>query len=651
MKYPHLFSPIQLGDTLFRNRIFGAPTGYQLLTAEGYPTDATVAYYSRKARGGAASVAIGECVVDSHFSTEGMKHIPLDDEGARLALCRLTDGITRYGAVAVAELQHAGMYAAPQDGKTAYGPVDIANLHGGMAADSDACVRAMTEEQIEEAIEAFANAAAFAKRCGFGMVMVHGGHGWLLSQFMSPLINTRTDRWGGSLENRMRLPIEVCKRIKAKCGNGYPVEFRMSVTEANPDGYGVDDGVEMAVALDGHVDLIHCSTGNHEVRDAFVVTHPSMFMEDGANSYLAARVKVRNVKTPVASVGAFTEPALMERKIAAGEVDVIDVARQLLADPDMPIKARTGRDEDITKCIRCFACFSNLINAGQFCCALNPETGIEGDIAALPPIKTTKRVLIAGGGIAGMQAALTAARRGHDVVLCEKSDALGGVLLCEEDVSFKKNLSDYLALQAKRVSNAKIDVRLNTPVTPELAAELAPDVIIAALGARPSIPPISGIENTTLAEDVYRDASSVGKRVAILGGGLVGTELALYLADFGAEVTLIEMQPMLTNGGNILHGLALDLQLRQKCVNILLSTRVAAIEDGAVRCEAADGESVTVECDSVVNALGQRPLRAEAEALRFLAPEFHLIGDGLEPKNIRAATRAAYFTAMNIGAN
>ncbi|MDR0446305.1 MAG: NAD(P)/FAD-dependent oxidoreductase [Oscillospiraceae bacterium] len=652
-KYPHLFSPIKLGGTIFRNRIFGAPTGYQDLTYDRFPTPGATAYYARKAMGGAASVAVGECVVDSRSGKGGINHVPLDNPEALASLSALANGISRYGAVAVAELQHAGMYAQESQkmGNRVYGPVDIDNLHGEVVhSDGEATrVYAMTEEIIEDTIEAYANAAAFAKRCGFGMVLIHGGHGWLISQFLSPFINTRKDKWGGSAENRARFAIAVCDRIREKCGRGFPIEFRMSGTEANRDGYDLDEGIKIAKALDGHVDLIHVSAGNHEVRDAFVVTHPSMFLPDGANSYLAAEIK-KHVKTPVATVGAFTEPELMEELIASGRVDVVELARQLIADPDLPIKARDGRESDITRCMRCFTCFSNLISNRQFCCALNPEIGTELIVPDLAPVKTKKTVLIAGGGVGGMQAALTASRRGHHVILCEKSDTLGGALRCEKDVPFKDKLSLYLDLQAKRVAESDIDLRLSTPVTPELVKKLAPDTIIAALGATPVKPPITGIDggNVFGAEYIYQNADKAGKSAVILGGGLVGTELAIYLAEQGRKVTILEMLPELSDGGNQLHGIALDVKLRELGITVSLSTKALEIKAGGVEAE-RDGQRVFFDADAVIYAVGQKPRSEEADALRLLAPEFHQLGDCLAPKNIRAATEAAYFAAANIG--
>jgi 2,4-dienoyl-CoA reductase-like NADH-dependent reductase (Old Yellow Enzyme family) len=652
-KYPHLFEPIKLGGTLFRNRIFGAPTGYQDLTAESFPTPGAAAYYGRKAMGGAASVAVGECVVDSRSGKGGVNHVPLDNPEALASLSALAGGISRYGAVAVAELQHAGMYAqeSQKAGGRVYGPVDIDGLRGEVVHSGGEATRvhAMTEEIIEETIEAYADAALFAKRCGFGMVLIHGGHGWLISQFLSPFINTRRDKWGGSDENRARFAVAVCDRIRRKCGRGYPIEFRMSGTESNKDGYGLDEGIKIAKALDGHVDLIHVSAGNHEVRDAFVVTHPSMFLPDGANSYLAAEIK-KHVKTPVATVGAFTEPGLMEELIASGKADVVELARQLLADPDLPAKARDGREDEITRCMRCFTCFSNLISNRQFCCALNPETGAELAVAGIPPAKSKKTVLVAGGGPGGMQAALTAAERGHRVILCEKSAKLGGALRCEKDVPFKDKLSLYLDQQARRVGEAGIDLRLGTPVTPSLARELSPDVLVAALGAEPVKPGIPGIggRNVFGAEEIYAEPGKAGKRVAIIGGGLVGTELAIYLSCQGREASVLEMLPELPDGGNQLHGLALDVKLRELGIPVSLSTKALNITEGGVEAERG-GERVFFEADTVIYAVGQKPRAEEAGALRFCAPEFIQLGDCLAPKNIRAATEAAYFAACNIG--
>ena len=649
-KYPHLFDPIRIGGTWFRNRIFASPTGHNDLTAEGYAKPNVIAYFERKAIGGVASITIGEGIVDSKRGKSGGAHTVLDDPMAAHSLHSLTDAVNRHGAIASVELQHAGMYAnrgtafALKGGTTnglAYGPVEceIDGRH----------ILPMTDEILAETIETFAKAALFAKQCGFGMVTIHGGHGWLISQFVSPLVNTRTDKWGGSPENRCRLPVAIADAIHKACGRNFPVEIRISGSECYAGGYGIEEGVEIAKQLDGHVDLIHVSAGSHEVKEVFTVTHPSMFLEDGVNVKYAAEIK-KHVKTPVATVGALSDPALMEEIIASGKADVVQLARGLFAEPDLPNKARAGRDDEIKKCMRCLSCFSSLLTTGQFYCAINPETSRELDCRYEEPVREKKTVLIAGGGIAGMQAALTCASRGHNVILCEKNARLGGTLRCEEKVPFKKKLDEYIEYQIRAIGKAAVDVRLNTEVTRELADSIAPDVIIAALGARPVVPKIKGIDgkNVLGAEEAYVKPEKVGQRVAILGGGLVGAELGIFLAQQGRKVTIIEMLDHLNDGGNFMHMIGLELELERCGIGINLNTKAMEIGDKGVLCEGPDGQKL-FEADTVIYAVGQRPLYEEASALRTCAPAFYQIGDCNVPKNITAATSAAYTISKDIG--
>jgi 2,4-dienoyl-CoA reductase-like NADH-dependent reductase (Old Yellow Enzyme family)/thioredoxin reductase len=644
IKYPNLFSPIRLGDTVFRNRIFGAPTGAQDLSPDGFPVPDTCSYYERKAMGGAATVTVGECMVDSKRGMGGAHHFILDDPMCLAPMSALANAISRHGAVASVELQHAGMFARSSHAKGAplYGPVACINSYGLE-------VEEMPAEVIKETIECYGDAAVRAKQCGFGMVMIHGGHGWLLSQFISSKINTRRDEWGGSLENRMRFPLAVIENIRKKAGRSFPIEFRISGSECNPGGYDIDEGIQIAKMLDGKVDLIHVSAGNHEVPEAFVITHPTMFLPDGVNVKYAAEIK-KHVKTPVATVGALADPELMEEILASGKADVVEMARGLIADPDLPHKARTGRTDEINTCMRCLACFSNLINTGHFCCAINPVIGHETELRLEIPAAEKKKVLIVGGGVGGMQAALTASQRGHKVILCEKTGRLGGVLRCEEKVPFKRKLEEYLDRQALMISRAPIDVRLNTEVTPSFARETGADVIIAAIGAVPIKPDLPGIdgENVTGAIDAYLNPEKTGKRVVVLGGGLVGVELGIFLSGLGRKVTIIEMLPELNFGENFLHGKGLGYQIIENGIETALSAKAVEITKKGVLAESPD-KTVLYEADTVIYAVGQRPLWEEADALRFCAPEFHQIGDCLVPKHIQAATSAAFHIVRDIG--
>jgi 2,4-dienoyl-CoA reductase-like NADH-dependent reductase (Old Yellow Enzyme family)/thioredoxin reductase len=674
-RYPHLFSPIRLGNTLFRNRCFAAPVGYEYLSSRNYPIDETIAFYERKAVGGAATVNIGSAAPDSKRGVIGLSNLYLDDPTSLPPIYRLASAISRHGAVAAIELAHFGAnsYICAARGNQIYGAVDGPNALGQL-------VPAMPEEVIEETIEAFARAAAYAKFCGFGLVTIHAGHGWLLNQFMDPKVNNRTDRWGGSLENRCRFAIAIIDRIKQTCGRGFPVDIRISGSACYEGGYDIDEGIAIAKQLDGKADMIHVSAGSHEVAEVFTVTHPSMFLPDGVNVTYAAEIK-KHVKTPVATVGALGDPELMEEIIASGKADVVLAARALMADPDMPKKARAARTDEIRPCIRCFECFAGITTKRQYRCAVNPEIGFEQDCRHALPATASKTVLVAGGGVAGMEAALTASRRGHKVVLYEKGDRLGGALRCEAKVPFKRLLSNYLDHQARMISRAPIDVRLGTGATPEIARASGADVIIAALGARPIVPKVPGVDgkNVLGAEEACYDPEKTGRNIVILGGGLVGIELAIFLAGLGREVTIMEMMETLSDGGNPVHGLALINEIKRYGIQVSTATKAVEINEKGVvgeyvgsaytlppcstvqeavlqsnsfnrtvRSDAEEGSRKLFQADTIVYAVGQQPLHEEADALRFCAPEFHQIGDCWIPRNIQQATRTAFAVARDI---
>ena len=667
MKYPKLFEPIQLGRQQFRNRIFASPQDFPGLTSDRFLTKDGTAFYERKALGGFASVCVGDFMVDSRGGHSHPFQLRGDDVLGKVSLTLTANAITRHGAVASVELNHAGVNANMMAEREGF----IYGFTDGVRPDGIP-IRAMDDGWIEHLIESFARGAAFARQCGFNMVTIHGGHGWLFSQFMSPRDNKRTDRWGGTFENRMRFPLLAIDAIRKAVGPGFPIEIRLSGAEyLGDEGYDLDYGIAIAKALDGKVELIHISAGHHEIDAASMVTHPSMFMPDGVNVHLAAAVK-KQVKTPVATVGALTDPEQMEEIIASGQADIVQLGRQSLADPDLPLKARSGREDDINKCLRCYNCFSYSTMGGVFYCATNPVIGNELECMTETRPTRQKTVLVAGGGIGGMQAAITAAERGHTVILCEKSAQLGGVLRCEKNIPFKKHLEEYLDLQARRIARLPIDVRLNTAVTPALAEALKPDAVIAALGSRPAVPRIPGINNSNVygAEDVYENPTLAGQRVVILGGGLVGLELGVFLAEAGRDVTVVEMLPRtcasednketserfsafggMVVGDPLVHGIAIREYLKAHPdlkMKIVTSTKALEINDKGLLAEGPGG-AVTFEADTVIYSVGQQPLRDETQALRDTAPEFYALGDCVTPRNIFAATQAAWTVARDIG--
>lgn len=635
--FPHLFSPIRLGDVVFRNRMFVAPTSPFDVTNEGWYTQDTVTYFARKAQGGVAAV----CMAGHAFELD-MEEAAY--EKASAGYLNMTNALQQRGAVPVIELNHAGMFSKrPAEGPI-YGPVECINSYGRH-------VLPYTEEMIEELIDQFALAAWRAKQVGFKMVLLHAGHGWLISQFISPYVNTRTDRWGGSLENRMRFPLAIAEAIRKKCGPGFPIEMRISGSERIENGYGIDEGIRIAQALDGKIDLIHVSAGNHEVPEAFFYTTPPMFYPEAPNLEFAAEIK-KHVKTPVATVGAYTNPEIMEEVIATGKADVIYAARAFIADPYFAEKARTGHADDIDHCMRCLNCFSTHRPLGHFYCAINPSSGHETDLLYDRVPVTPQKVLVAGGGIAGMEAALVSARRGHKVILCEKTDRLGGILRCEESLPFKARLKEYLDRQIRRLEEAGVEIRLNTTVTPEYAAQADVDVVLAALGAVPVVPPIPGIglPHVTGVVDAYQHISDIRQKVAIIGGGFAGCELALYLKTLGKNVTVFEARQEFDFSSNHLHGRVLRLEMNRAGVDIRLGAKVTKITENSVFAITENGQA-EIEADTVVYATGLSPLFDEAESLRQAAPVFVKIGDCECPKNITNATQTAYMAAWNIGVN
>jgi 2,4-dienoyl-CoA reductase-like NADH-dependent reductase (Old Yellow Enzyme family)/thioredoxin reductase len=641
LKFPKLFEPVKVGGVIFRNRIFGSPTGSMDFNSDHTPTEDWIAYYERKAMGGAATVTVGECHINPPLSRMGGMSIDLTNEVHMRFLYKLADRVSRQGAVASLELQHAGRYS-----NAAFGPSD-----GFVDDNVNKPCYAMSEEQIEQTIEDYAKAALMAKNYGFGMVTIHGGHGWLPQQFFSPVTNQRTDKWGGSAENRGRFAVAVCDAIHEKCGRDFPVEFRISATEFE-DGYDKEEGIKYAMCLDGHADIIHCSVGIHgtTMKETSLYWAPSMFEPDGRNVKYAAEIKKHIKKSLVACVGAITDPNMMEEILASGKADIICLARALICDPDLPNKARAGKDDEIVKCIRCFECNQGLFPSFRIFCALNPEASREAEFHRIRQPVKKQTVLVAGGGVGGMQAAITCARQGHKVILCEKNDELGGVLLCERNVPFKKHLAEYIELQKRLISRLGVEVRLGCEVTNELIEAVAPDAVIASLGSKPLIPDIEGIDadNVYTASEIYADPDKAKGKILIIGGGLAGAELAVYLDILGKKSEIVEMGPAI-HGSPYGQGPVVKLKLKALSIPVHFNTKAVRITKEGVACHGPNGE-VFFRADTVVNAAGVVPLTDKMMKLSASSPLFYAVGDcDGKPGGIKHATETAHTMASRIG--
>lgn len=645
-RFPILTSPIRIGNVNFRSRMFSAPMGATDITADCCLGPRSMGFYELRAKGGAAAVTVSELVVHPETDGSHMLHLNMETVGSMPSFTFTADAIRRHGAIPSVELSHSGQYAGTYMGdkqkKAAlcqYGPSD-GTRPDGMA------VKGLTKEQIADIVHAYGQAAGLAKRAGFEMVLVHAGHGWLINQFFSPWFNKRDDEYGGSLENRVRFAREVLTAIRENVGPGFPIELRMSGSELFEGGYDLEEGCRIAHALEDLVDLFHVSAGSYQF--GFFHTHPSMFAPHGVNVHLAAEIK-KHVSKPVATIGAINDPEMMEEILRSGKADVIYMARELLADPFLPQKVMAGQEDEIVKCLRCFTCMAERPTTQTRRCAVNPLIGREIEGLEVTPARRPKKVLVAGGGVAGLKAALTAAQRGHKVTLCEKSDALGGILKCEQAVSFKREMYELGLTLERLVRKEGVEVRLNTAVTSEYVEREAPDALILAVGSNPIVPPLPGIDgdNVVVVNDYYKDTDKVADTVVVLGGGLAGCECAVHLAQEGKTVHLVEMRDMLAPDCNIRHRPIL-MEMIDKLVTVHLShagLRVA--EDGLV-CKAPDGAETLIPGKTVVCAVGQRANRSDVDALRLSAPFVREVGDCIRPANITKAVYEGYHAALDI---
>lgn len=540
-KYPNLCKSITLGRVTFKNRMFSAPMGGTDITNDGCIGPKSTAFYELRAKGGAGAVTVSECMV--HPKTDASHAYHLDPSILNSLACATytADAIRRHGCMPSIELSHSGMYAGTymtdktkQKEMFQWGPSAFTRPDGVE-------VHELTQEVIDDIVKAYGDTAAMAKRAGFEMVMVHGGHGWLINQFLSPYFNKRTDKYGGSTKNRCRFAAEVLDAVREAVGVFFLIEFRLSGSELFDGGYDLAEGVRIARQLESKMDLLHVSAGTYQ--KGFGTTHPSMFKEHGCNVYLAAEIK-KHVSVPVATLGGLNDPAQMEEIIASGKADVVEMAKALLADPFLPSKVMQNRDEEIVRCLRCFTCMAERAATSTRRCTVNPLIGreIEGDIIYPAPVK--KKVLIAGGGPGGLYAAYTAAKRGHEVILCEKESELGGILKSEQALSFKYEMYQLTGTYEKMARDAGAEIRLNTEVTKEYVENEAPDALIIAVGSMPLIPPIEGLngDNVIVVNNYYKESEKCKEKVIVFGGGLAGCECAIHLGMEGKQVELVKSE-------------------------------------------------------------------------------------------------------------
>ena len=652
-----LFSPGKIGHMELRNRVVMAPMVVQLAAENGAVTARSIDYYARRAKGGAGLV-----IVEATWIASGGKafacQIGLDRDALIPGHFDLVEAIHRHGAKAACQIHHGGARADPAlTGGTLVAPSAVAGFYidnspklkdAGDAAvapsasaesGTPALPRELTRQEIVALAEAYASAAGRAQRAGYDAVEIHGAHGYLIHEFLSPASNLRTDEYGGSEEKRMRFAALVIRRVREVVGAHFPILFRMSVES----GYGIDEAVGIARAVEAcGVDAIHVSIGG--IGPITLVppdTSPMARPEGWLTGY--AEIIKKRVAVPVIVVGEIRHPRFAEDVLAQGKADFIALARPLLADPDWPAKALAGRDDEIRHCISCDYCRLALLHTRPIRCLVNPEVGREREFASIEPAARAKRVIVIGGGPAGLEAARAAAARGHHVRLFERAAELGGQLRLALLPPQKEKIEWLRLCLITQAQKAGVELFTSTPFQPEALAQGEADAVVIATGARPREEKVAGAraDQVVAAWDVLDGRPSARDlAVLVLGGRQMGCETAEFLAGRGNRVTLVSRSPAADLAGDVVASYRAPLLARLRKLGVALHTRcdVRELRDGKATIVDAHGrEEAVVGADLVVLARGSLSQPTWVDALREKVPELYVVGDCVEPRDIASA--------------
>ena len=676
-KYPHVFDPIEVRGNVFRNRLIAAPTMF--FHAPYFIPEIRENIYRMvevRAKGGFGCVATGELPLNFEEGRGAFMDRAIDVRhfyGSDFDTAKeYADRIHAGGALAYMEISHEGLEA--DDAAEPWGPCDFVREEDGRH------VFGMDRQMMEKVCRDFFEVGRFATACGFDGVLLHGGHGFLLQQFVSPLFNHRTDEFGGSIENRSRFPKMILRALRAGMGEDKVLELRMSAEGGEEGGMTLEDSCGFAEQIDGLVDIFHVSNGIKKLGNRGD-TFSDIFDVHGVNLERAAAIKAHLKKSLVSVVGGFNSVAQAEEAIAAGKVDFVEYARQCFADPDFINKTLDGREDMVHRCLRCFHCYPGFCEhptdiplwyqlppeefmkvyspAVMGDCSINPNSGLGYYPDRLPEPEGRRRVLVVGGGVGGMQAAITAARRGHDVTLAEASDRLGGVLLFAEHDHDKREWIDFVEVLRRELAETDATVELNTVVDEDYLERVRPEHVIIAVGAHNRGCSLPGAERAMDASDSYYHMDELGHSIVIAGGGLTACETALNLAAAGHEVTMVVRKPRITPTTFGYYRNALLDEMDRRGVRQMLSTcPLEFTDDGLVCAPAVDDqgtpgdERVVVKADAYMYSFGMEPNSELVERLTAAAEKVGAkvanVGNSRAARIVRDAVHEGDQAAMAI---
>ena len=637
----HLFSPIDIGRMKAKNRLLMSAMSINFGVDENnYVTEQLTEYLAARAKGGAGMILVGGAGV--HPTGLELPGLPaLWEDGCIPAMQKMVERVKSYDVCFGVQLMHGGRQSY-HDRKVAPSAIPALAVVKGVP-------KKLTVEEIGELVAAFGDAARRCRAAGFDFVEVHAAHGYLINQFLAPNSNHRTDRYGGSFDNRIRFFLEVLADIKAKAGSDFPVGLRINGEDYVEGGWTLEDALRLAPILEHNgADYLHVSAGVYGSRQ---LTIPSMYVPHGCFVHLAEAVK-KVVRIPVVAVGRIKSPEMADRILKEGRADVVAMGRSLIADPMLPNKALAGKLNAIRPCVGCcLGCIHAVLALEPGGCVVNPDVGREYLMDADEPATSPKRVLVVGAGPAGLAASRLAAKRGHDVTVVEEKGHVGGLLRLAARVPGRGGVMDIIAFLTEEIARLGVGLRLNTKLEGKLLDELNPQVVILASGSLPDMPIVKGLFTTrmdlcTVTEVL--DGRITGDRVIILGGGQAGLVTADFLADKGCEVAVLNRKRHFAEEMSSNDRFYLRERLNTAGVRLFKQVNVKTFTEDGVQFAAA-GEPATLDgFDTVVVAEGMASVRDARQILVSCDADAHVIGDAKEPRNLMLAMSEAEEVARSI---
>jgi 2,4-dienoyl-CoA reductase-like NADH-dependent reductase (Old Yellow Enzyme family)/thioredoxin reductase len=643
-KYSALFQPFKIGKLELKNRLVVPPMGTGFANTDGTVTDRLIQYHERRAAGGFGFIIVEVCAVDGERGLGSPYQLRIDHDGLIPGLKKLVDTVHKYGTKMAVQLYHPGRstFSFLLKGQPPVAPSDLADPIYRQAPHG------LTIDEIKDMVEKFAQGARRAKEAGFDAAEFHGAHGYLISEFMSGYANKRTDEYGGGFEGFLRFPLEIVKRSRELVGPDFPLLFRISADEMVPLGRTVPESIKMMKRLiEAGISAVDVSIG---VPESSHYTTAPPHLEQGYNAERSVIFK-KELKVPVLVAGRINDPSVAVDIIKSGKADLIHIGRQSLTDPDWPNKVQKGDIKDIVQCLSCNeACIEGLAIwlRPSITCVQNLAVGREA-LYAQPQTDKPKNVLIAGGGPGGLEAARTAALRGHSVTLYEKDGYLGGQTKLVSIAPGKAVYQDVARSRIAAIKQLCVDIHVGKALTIDKIKELKPDVLIIATGSVPAIPNIPGINSKNVISAAKALCTEVqGENVLVIGGGLVGCETADYLAEHDKKVTIVEMLKSTAKDIGPAARYFLRKRLKENNVTIITQATVKSVQDDGVLVDTPDGQKKIGPFDTIVLAVGATPVNDLEEQARKLVPEVYVIGDAAKPGKILAAVEQGAEMALKL---